>query len=50
MHSLLGGKVQSIQEVPDDENGTHVAEDEAVEAQRHHQWKEDKVQDLPDLE
>lgn len=49
-HSLLGGEVQTVQEVPDDEDGAHEAEDDAVEAQRHHQRKEQKVQHLPELE
>ena len=50
LHSLFGGKVHTVQGVPEDDNESHVAESNAVEAERHHQRKKEHVKALPKLE
>lgn len=49
-YSLFGGKVQAVREIPQDEDGPHVAEHHAVEAERHDQGQEHEVEALPELE
>ena len=48
-HSLLGGEVRAVKDIPDDENSPHVAEDGAVEAERHDQRHEQQMHALPEL-
>lgn len=48
-HSLLGGEVRAVKDIPDDENSPHVAEDGAVEAERHDQRHEQQMHALPKL-
>ena len=50
MHLLFGGKVRAVGDVPDDEDGPHVAEHDAVEAECHYQREERQMHGLPDLE
>lgn len=50
VHSLFGGEVQPVEDIPHDENGSHVAEYDAVEAERDHQRQERHVQVFPGLE
>ena len=49
VHSLPGGEVEAVEDIPNDEDGAHVAEDDAVEAQRHQQRQEQQVQAFPEL-
>ena len=50
VHSLPRGEVETVEDIPDDEDRTHVAEDDAVEAQCYQQRQEKQVQALSELE
>lgn len=49
-HSLLGGEVQAVENIPGEKNGPHVAEVKTVEAEGHQQRKKQQVHGLPGLE
>ena len=49
-YSLLGRVVESVEDVPDDEDGPHIPEDDAVEAQSNEEGQEHHVHVLPCLE
>lgn len=49
-HSLFSGEVQPVDDIPHDEDGSHVAEYDAVEAQCDHQRQKRHVQVFPGLE
>ena len=49
VHSLLGGVIEAVDDVPYEQNGAHESEHLAVEAERRQEGQEQHVQYLPEL-